>query len=104
MDGKEYVFEGEVVGKGMYDDSGEKSGFCIEGFNIVDILLATDEMKITEDVENINLMPDRFSERAIRVLKQDARDQFLQDWVDVQERAYENSHDLGGGENVIFRK
>lgn len=88
-DGKEWSFQGEVVGKGMYDDNGDKSGLVVEDFNIVDILLTTDEEKITEDVENINVMPDRFSERDIRNLKQDARDAFLQDWMDVQDRAHD---------------
>lgn len=100
MDGKEWSFEGEVVGKGMYDDNGEKSGFVIEDFNIVDILLTTDEEKIAEDVENINLMPDRFSEREIRVLKQDARDAFLEDWMDVQSCASDASYETFLSQNL----
>lgn len=93
MDGKEYCFEGTVVGKGMYDDNGEKSGFVIEDFNIVDISVCDKEVKFL-DIENLNQMPDRFSEREIRNLKQDARDAFLNDWMDVQASADDASYDL----------
>lgn len=93
MDGKEYAFEGQVVGKGMYDDNGDKAGFVIEDFNIVDISVCDAECQFL-DIENMNQMPDRFSEREIRILKQDAMDAFLNDWMDVQDCA----HDLISGD------
>lgn len=88
MDGKEYAFQGEIIGKGMYDDNGEKSGFIIEDFNIVDIKICDAETKFL-DIKNINQMPDRFSEREIRDIQKEAEEAFLQDWMDVQDRAHD---------------
>lgn len=93
MDGKEWAFKGLVVGRGMYDDNGNRSGFVIEGFNIIDIEICDKDIKFLDDVANINQMPDRFSEREIRTLKQEATDAFLQNWMHIQDLASDASYD-----------
>lgn len=97
INGKEWSFEGETVGRGMYDDNGDKSGFVIEDFNITHILLTADEEKRLIEVENINLMPDGFSEREIRNLIYDAKEEFLNDWMEVQDCA----HDLSTSQKLV---
>lgn len=87
MSGKEWAFIGDVTGKGMYDDNGEKSGFVIEDFDIEFIQLQRGEEIIV--VRNLAVMPDQFSQREIRYVEKEAEEKFLEDWMDVQECAHD---------------
>ena len=91
MDGHEYTFKAQILGRGMYDDNGEKSGMVIEGFEMVDIEISRRDTKIM--ASDINHMPDRFSEREIRNMKREATDAFLQDWMSVQDLASDASYE-----------
>lgn len=85
--GKEWNFTGEVVGAGMYSDSGDKSGLCIENFGIEFIELKKGDEKIS--VRNLAVMPDQFRQADIKELEKEGERLFLQAWMDVQDCAHD---------------
>lgn len=85
----EWNFEAEVEGRGMYDEDGDKSEFVIEGFKLTNIVLSCKGGKMS--LPSMAVVPDCFAQRDLNDLEKEAKEQFIEEWMDFQEDVYDAS-------------